>query len=104
VLSKAAASMASKPTATASLAGPGRFARGEADHVGEDAVQRVGLRDLQHQVAELQSMLHARSLLVGGWLVTGKSRSVLARRESSRPGCPASRAAAVAAAGSGVNG
>ena len=127
VASNASASTASKPTATASLAGPacddepvgpvvvapgararrGRLAGDEADHVGEDRGEAVGLGHLEHEVAELESMLHGRSSRVGRCgeggeepLGVGPERVGASRRSPPRR---AARAA-TAAANSGVKG
>ena len=59
----------------------GRLAGDEADDVGEGRREDVGLRHLEHEVGELDLVLHARPL----WIrqrrgaSPGKSRSVLAR-------------------------
>ena len=131
VASKASASTASNPTATASLAGPastmsrcarpslrqverarrGRLAGDEADHVAQDRGEAVGLGQFEHQVAEFELMVHVGSCLVtqrSPSLRAGKRRSVLARSAAmSDPGgspTSANRSTAMAAANSGVKG
>ena len=106
--SNAAASTASKPTATASLAGPGcttsrwarsssrqvqravgRLAGDEADDVGQHGRERVGLRELEDEVAELDLVVHGRSSRSGQRPAAsrGKSRSVfVAQRVGQRAG------------------
>ena len=130
VASNAAASTASKPTATASFAGPGshhdplgpvvvapgarvagRLAGNEADDVGQHGRERVGVRELEDEVGELDLVVHRRGPLGGGHRPAasrGKSRSVFARSASvSEPGgspAASSRSPAISTTKSGVNG
>ena len=67
----------------------GRLAGDEADDVGEDGRERVGVGQLEDEVAELDLVVH-RAVLSGGQRSAasrGKSRSVFARSASiSEPG------------------
>jgi hypothetical protein len=93
------------PLVVAPGAGAGRrpLARHETDDVAEHRRERVGVGDLQDEVAEFDLVVH-RVVLSCCQAGAAKSRAVLERSASSSESMPAMRSAPAAATGSGVNG